>query len=98
MARLLRFTLFSVIASIVLQLFDIFVLGFDLESFLPVSTIYSLGALLPSLAVSARRLHDIGKSGWWMLIILTIIGIIPLIYWYCQPSTPGPNQYGQQPA
>lgn len=60
-----------------------------------VSGIISLALVLPSLAVGARRLHDIEKSGWWLLL-----GIIPLvnfllIYWYCQPGTPAENKYGQ---
>ena len=38
--------------------------------------------LLPSLAVAARRLHDVGRSGWWILIAFTVIGIIPLLIWY----------------
>ena len=92
------FTLFNILVSIATSVIDIFVLGFDAEGFLPLNTIFGLATLLPGIAVSVRRLHDIGKSGWWLLIIFTIIGIIPLIYWYCQPSTPGPNEYGQQPA
>ena len=42
--------------------------------------------LLPALAVGTRRLHDIGKSGWWQLIILTGIGLLLLIYWWAQPA------------
>ena len=38
--------------------------------------------LIPEIAVSIRRLHDINKSGWWILLTLTIIGIIPLTYFY----------------
>ena len=46
----------------------------------------SLGIALPAFAVSARRLHDIGKSGWWNWIVLTGIGLLLLIYWWAQPS------------
>ena len=46
--------------------------------FLYLSTITSLILLLPSLAVAVRRLHDVGRSGWWILIAFTVIGIIPL--------------------
>jgi len=45
------------------------------------SNLISLIFLLPTLAVGSRRLHDIGKSGWWQLLIFTLIGIIPLIIW-----------------
>ena len=41
---------------------------------------------IPAIAVGCRRLHDVGRSGWWQLIAFTIIGLIPLIYWYCIPS------------
>ena len=42
--------------------------------------------LLPALAVGARRLHDIGRSGWWQLLSLSGIGTLVLIYWWVQPS------------
>ena len=55
----------------------------------------SLGLLLPGLAVGARRLHDIGKSGWLQLLwLLPIIGWAILIYWAAQPSAVGANVYG----
>ena len=59
--------------------------------------LYSLAVLVPSIAVAARRLHDTNRSGWWQLIALTVIGIIPLIIFYAQDSDPGPNQYGPNP-
>ena len=42
---------------------------------------FSLLTFIPSIAVATRRLHDVNKSGWWQLLMLTIIGIFPLIYW-----------------
>jgi uncharacterized membrane protein YhaH (DUF805 family) len=60
----------------------------------PLNTIFSLGVLIPNLAIGARRLHDIDRTGWWQLIGFTIIGIIVLIYWWVQPSQPGPNRFG----
>lgn len=59
--------------------------------------ILELVILIPSVAVDVRRLHDINRSGWWALIQLTIIGIIPLFYWALQPGTRGPNRYGPDP-
>jgi uncharacterized membrane protein YhaH (DUF805 family) len=57
----------------------------------------SLLMLLPSIAAGARRLHDIGKSGWTMLLyIIPLIGFILWIYWGVQPSQ-GDNQYGEAP-
>jgi len=58
-----------------------------------ISGLVALGLLLPGLAVGARRLHDIGKSGWWQLILLTVIGLLVLIYWWVQPTVEGGNAY-----
>jgi uncharacterized membrane protein YhaH (DUF805 family) len=58
------------------------------------ATLVSLGTLLPSIAVTARRLHDIDRSGWWQLIaLIPIIGWVILIYWCVLDST-GSNRYG----
>jgi uncharacterized membrane protein YhaH (DUF805 family) len=53
-----------------------------------------LALLLPSLAVSVRRLHDIDRTGWWVLIGPTVIGTLVLIYWACLPGTSGSNRFG----
>ena len=58
------------------------------------STVVSLVTLLPSGAVSARRLHDIDRSGWWQLVaLIPIIGWVIMIYWCVQDSV-NPNRYG----
>jgi uncharacterized membrane protein YhaH (DUF805 family) len=52
--------------------------------------------LLPVLAAGARRLHDIGRSAWWLLIgFIPVIGTLLLIYWAVQPSQPGANEFGE---
>ena len=51
--------------------------------------------IIPEIAVSIRRLHDINKSGWWILLTFTIIGIIPLTYFYCIKGDENNNAYGQ---
>jgi len=56
-----------------------------------------LYAAFAQLSVAVRRLHDVGKSGWWILLGLTIIGIIPLIIWYATESDKGENEYGPPP-
>ena len=58
-----------------------------------IAGLVSLGLLLPALAAGTRRLHDIGKSGWWQLIMLTGIGFFVLIYWWVQPTSEGSNTY-----
>lgn len=61
-------------------------------------TIYSLGVFIPTLAVTARRLHDIGKSGWWQLLLfIPILGIIILIIFLTKDSMPFDNLYGSNP-
>lgn len=60
-----------------------------------VNALASLALLLPALAVGARRLHDIGRSGWWQLVALTVIGILLIIYWAAQPTSDGANEYDQ---
>ena len=59
------------------------------------SSIASLVFFLPTLAVSSRRLHDVGKSGWWFLIALTIIGIILLIVWWASDTKPAGERYSE---
>jgi uncharacterized membrane protein YhaH (DUF805 family) len=54
--------------------------------------------LLPSVAVAIRRLHDIGRTGWWYLIVLVpFVGWIVLIVFFCTKSQDGPNQWGDAP-
>jgi uncharacterized membrane protein YhaH (DUF805 family) len=62
------------------------------------SSLYSLALLLPGLGVSIRRLHDTGRSGWWLLIsLIPLIGEIWLIILLAQDGQPGTNQYGPNP-
>ena len=83
--------LFSFVANIAAGIVDAVIgLGF-------VGLVVSLALLLPGLAVSARRLHDLDRTGWWLLIGLTIIGIILLLVWDCMKGTTGPNRFGADP-
>lgn len=62
------------------------------------SGILGLAVLIPSIGVAVRRLHDINKSGWWLLIALVpIVGYIIVILWLVKPSDNGENQYGERP-
>jgi len=63
-----------------------------------ISGIFGLATFLPSLAVAIRRLHDLDRSGWWVLLsLIPIIGWIVLIIWYCTKGTEGPNRFGADP-
>jgi uncharacterized membrane protein YhaH (DUF805 family) len=56
---------------------------------------YAFAVLVPSIAVAIRRLHDLGKSGWMLLIgLIPIVGGILLLVWYASPGQPAVNQYG----
>ncbi|MBR2530173.1 MAG: DUF805 domain-containing protein [Lachnospiraceae bacterium] len=61
------------------------------------SGIIGLACLVPTIAVTTRRLHDTGKSGWWQLLYLTCIGSIVILIFCALDSQPGDNQYGQNP-
>ena len=56
--------------------------------------LWSLATTIPSFSLGCRRLHDIGKSGWWQLIAFTVIGLIPLLWWSIKKGTEGENKYG----
>ena len=63
-----------------------------------ISFIVTLGLLLPSIAVGVRRLHDIDRTGWWMLLVLIpLIGQIVLLVFFCLRGTDGPNRFGPDP-
>lgn len=91
------YTLVLVLLSLLMGILDIVLLGEEaaMTQLLTLSNALSLFTFIPSLSVSVRRLHDIGKSGWWLLISLTIIGLVVIIYWSCVASDNGENQYGK---
>ncbi len=60
--------------------------------------LYALAVLLPSLGVAVRRLHDTGRSGWWLLIgLVPFVGGIIVLIFYCLDSQPGENKWGPNP-
>ncbi len=84
------FWLFCILVSIIASVCDLLISSGEwLEN------LSSLALLIPSLAVGARRLHDTGRSGWWQLLIFTVIGIIPLIIWWATDTKAQNNQWGQ---
>ena len=88
-------TLFSVLASIAAGLVDLAV--FPDADVSPVNSLVGLALFLPGLAVSVRRLHDLDRTGWWLLLGFTVIGALVLIYWACLRGTLGPNRFGPAP-
>ena len=64
-----------------------------------VNGLAGLALLLPSLAVNARRLHDVGHSGWWLLLwFIPLVGLVVLVYWCVQSGEPESNAWGAQAA
>ena len=62
------------------------------------SGVFALGMLIPSLAVGVRRLHDVGRSGWWLLISLVpLVGLLVLLAFALKDGDRGPNAYGPSP-
>ncbi|WP_159023331.1 DUF805 domain-containing protein [Formosa sp. L2A11] len=71
---------------------------FDSSIFSGISGLYSLAVLIPGIAVAVRRLHDVGKSGWFLLLsCIPIIGWIWLIVLMATDSEVGPNKWGDNP-
>jgi len=87
--------LFEVLVSIVANILDVAIFPFSDVS--PLNAIVSVALFLPSLAVSVRRLHDIDRTGWWVLISLTVIGVVLLLIWNCLRGTIGANRFGPDP-
>ncbi len=84
--------LFAVLLTIAAAIVDIVAFNYDAGV---VSTLISLALLLPGLAVLVRRLHDIDRTGWWILIgFLPVIGTIVLLVFACTRGTTGPNRFG----
>ena len=70
-------TLFAILVSIVTSALDYLI--FPHMDLSPINSLASLALFLPGLAVSIRRLHDLDRTGWWILILLTVIGVILLL-------------------
>ena len=86
------FMLFSILVPNIGSIGDLFLFPtLSREGIGPIFVISNLALLVPSIAVAARRLHDIDRTGWWLLIVLTIIGIIWLIVWYCTQGNGRPQ-------
>jgi uncharacterized membrane protein YhaH (DUF805 family) len=88
------FWLFNLLAHGVAGILDAALFSVDA----PLNAIVSLVLLVPNLAVAVRRLHDVGRSGWWLLILLVpLIGIVVLLIWYLSRGEDGPNRFGTDP-
>jgi uncharacterized membrane protein YhaH (DUF805 family) len=81
-------------AGIVDQTIDVLI-GYDWGA---LGTLWGFGTLVPFLAVCVRRLHDIDRRGWWLLLFfIPFFGGVVLIVWFCFPGTRGYNRFGANP-
>ena len=84
--------LFIVIAEIVAGIIDQ-MLGMQI-----VSSLFGLVTIIPNIAVAIRRLHDLDRTGWWILLgFIPLIGWNILLIWYVTKGTDGPNRFGPDP-
>jgi uncharacterized membrane protein YhaH (DUF805 family) len=82
--------LFAIIGELASGVIDSWIIGLRV-----IFTIFSLATLLPGLSVAVRRLHDLDRSGWWVLLdLIPVVGWIILIIWFCTKGTDGPNRFG----
>ena len=93
------FVLFNFIISVVISIiFTGLALATESPALAAIAYVYSLAVLIPGIAVSVRRLHDIGKSGWFLLIaLIPIVGPIWLLVLQCTDSVNGENKWGENP-
>ena len=93
--------LFVLVFSIIVDFLDATIAGTSwlnyTEVWGPLTIIFNIVIFLPGIAVGVRRLHDVNRSGWWLLISFTVIGIIPLFIWAASKGTEGKNRFGNYP-
>jgi uncharacterized membrane protein YhaH (DUF805 family) len=84
--------LFIIIAEIITSAID-YAIGTQV-----VTSLFGLATFLPSLGLAIRRLHDLDRTGWWVLIgLIPLVGWIILIIWFCTRGPVGPNRFGPDP-
>lgn len=91
------FVLFNVLIGFALRVAEAVSGAFSSSNQYVLASLYSLAVLLPTAALGVRRLHDTGRSGWWMLIIFIPLVNLILLAFYIQEGQRGPNQYGPDP-
>ncbi|HSQ70181.1 MAG TPA: DUF805 domain-containing protein [Steroidobacteraceae bacterium] len=93
------FTLANTLIVVALAVVDLWAdLVHRPSGFAFLSGFYSIGVLVPGLAVAVRRLHDTDRSAWWLAIaFVPLVGVFMLLYFYVQDSSPGGNRYGPNP-
>ena len=89
------FYLFCYSIFLVTTILDINLFGYAWDDYGLLYLISSVVLFIPQISVATRRLHDTGKSGWWQLLSLTVIGIVLVLYWLIRKGEPNENRYNQ---
>ncbi|MFL9844210.1 DUF805 domain-containing protein [Flavobacterium rhizosphaerae] len=87
---------YFVLCQIIIFIF-LLIMTFVIAEFFYLYLLYALATFVPTLAVAVRRLHDVGKSGWFYLLSLVPIANIYILILYCTDGDNGPNEYGPDP-
>lgn len=93
------FVLLNILVAIAIALVDLMLGTVDEQTKTGTfSTFYSFIVILPTLALTVRRLHDTGRTGWWVLIsLIPVLGVIVLLVFMALDGEPGNNDYGANP-
>ncbi len=91
------FILAVLILEIAAGILDYGLFGRSAEDGGPIGALVHLVHLIPGIAIGVRRLHDIDRTGWWMLAYLTLIGGLVIFIFNLLRGTPGPNRFGPDP-
>ena len=97
-ARRKEYWMFALFVGIIYAVLAIIAIASKTPALFVLLAIFYVGILLPALAVGVRRLHDTGRSGWWLLFgLVPLVGGITLLVFSCSDSQPGENKYGPNP-
>lgn len=99
-ARRKEYWMFTLFSSIIYTIFFIIFAKImsSPDGYIITVVIYTLAVFFPTLAVTVRRLHDINRSGWWYLLnFIPVIGVLIIFIFLLLDSTPGDNNYGENP-
>lgn len=93
------FVLFNLISLIIINFIDIMIGTFDAAAGIGLlGGLYAVLAFLPTLSVAVRRLHDTGRTGWWLLLyLIPLVGAIVIFVFLVLDSEPNENKYGNNP-